>query len=275
MISQPHWLFGVLFALIGLALTLGAGRNLFKSPKWIKPFRGPVIALEFARTPADAANVFAAAAAETKDPAQTTDDPATAGGVLLQSGRGWLADQLEIDQKIIIPAYVLVLSAAAILVWWCAPMRFGIAAHVAGVVVCVALTGVAAGFDVAENNAALRAIEATRDMGGAETLAADIGPALDAGRRAATAKFALLYGVLLVLAVPLLMRGGWGAWLAALLAVTAVFGFVSLLPSFYRFVEWAFTLMGLCLLLAGLWLIRPGGTTAATRPLITEARRAF
>jgi hypothetical protein len=83
---------------------------------------------------------------------------------------------------------------------------------------------------------------------------------LDTARRAATAKFALSFGVLLVLAAPVLWRGGWGVGLAALLAAVAVLGFVSLAPRFYSFVEWAFTLMGVCLLLVGVWLYKlPSG----------------
>ena len=261
MIQQPHWLFGVVFALLGLGLTLVAGRNLFKPQSLIAPFRGPILALEFARKPAEAAAAFVAAAAEASG--GRAPDPATAGGGQLQAGRDWLKRQLDFDQKVVIPVYVATLCAASLLVWLCAPARYGLAAHAAGVALCFALTGAAAFFDTVENRAAREVIERTEGKDWDETrAAADINPALDTGRRAATAKFALSFGVLLVLAVPVLWRGGWGVGLAALLAAVAVFGFASLAPRFYAFVDWAFTLMGVCLLLAGVWLYRlPGGTT--------------
>ncbi|MCA1630604.1 MAG: hypothetical protein LC774_09745, partial [Acidobacteria bacterium] len=251
-----HWSVGLLFVLFGLLFTLAAARTINKSPELIKPFRGPILAMEFARTREQVANIFEEAgaqrrAAEKKAGRQLPPDEKT----IWDSGRAFVREMTTLDQKFVIPLYLLVFSAAAILVFWCAPQKLGLAAHVAGLVLCVSLVGVAAGLDVRENVGTFDVLDATKGMDRAQILAADLEPTLARVVRSSTTKFALLFAVLLVLALPVAWRGGWGSALAALFAASALFGLASLTQGLHRFIEPAFVLMCSCLLLSGLWMI--------------------
>jgi hypothetical protein len=245
-IDQPHWAVGVAFIVVGALFTLVAGRNLLLHPESIKPFRGPVIAMELARTRGEVASLLEEAGR--RNPQEGKD--------VLQAGREFIEAGTRLDQRFVIPLYVVVFSVAAVLAFWCAPQKLGLASHVAGVVLCVAMVGVAAGFDVRENEGTLDVMARTRGMTRAQIESIDLEPTLRVVSHSATVKFALLFLVTLVLAAPVAMRGGWGYALSLFFVASALVGLVSLAPRFHSLLEIGFTLTCLCLLLAGVWFLR-------------------
>lgn len=238
MITQFHWAVGAFFIVVGLILTAGTAMPLFKRGAGVPPpFRGALIALEFVGTPEAVRQII------------KSNLPAT------------LRPKIDQDQRMIIPAYVILFSAMAVLIFWCAPARMPLGVRVSGIVFSLCLVGIGAGFDVRENLKIYETLDSFDASGNQLVPDAQLQPTLDALRAATIIKWTTLFAVFAVVAAPILMRGGWGAGVGLFFAVVGLGGLLALLPPLRGWVEYAFAGMGVALILAGLWFLFPPDQT--------------
>jgi hypothetical protein len=233
MVWNSHTTAGVVFIVVGLLFTVLAGRNFFSKrfdPGKLKPFRGAIIALEFVETPQRASDILG------------------------QMPPAEIEKQTKGDSYVFIPVYVLIFSAAIVLIFrWSqtgAPASVRLAATVVGV--CLVLA--AAFFDYRENDATLDFLKETngKDQSAVARMT-ELQPTLDRVRGAALAKWGLLFGVIALMSVPLFAHGGGGRAVGGMFLLTGALGLVSLNPQARALVEWAFVLMGFSLTALGLW----------------------
>lgn len=227
---------GVVFILIGLLFAAAGGRNLpshrFDLTK-IKPFHGPILALEF------------------------VDTPLRASEILSQMKNEEIAQMTKDDQFKVIPFYTVVLCVAILLVFSWAQLGVPARVRIGAALLIACLVLAAAANDVRENNGIFDFLAATKGKP-AETVKdmTVLQPTLDRIRSASLLKWGLLFVVLLSMSAPLFAHGGRRAFVVgALFALTGVAGLISLLPPARLLVEWAFVMMGLSLAALGAWFI--------------------
>jgi hypothetical protein len=233
MVWNSHSVAGVAFIVTGLLFALAGGRNL-PAKKYdlakLKPFHGPILALEF------------------------VDTPQRASDILTQMTPEEIGRQTKGDSYIFIPLYTLVLCVAAFLVFRWAQIGAGSTLRLGAFALVACLVFAAAASDYRENGGIFDLLDATK---GKRTEAVkemtELQPNLDRIRSAALTKWGLLFVVLLLVAAPLVVHGGGGWAVGGLLLLTGALGLASLAPSARVLVEWAFVMMGLSLAALGLW----------------------
>lgn len=244
MITQPHHAFGwLIVALLVVATILAVfskPTRLCKQPTKLAPFKAPALAIEFAESAARVAEIYEGC------------EPRT------------LSVGLDTDDRVIIPIYASLLPFVFALIFLCMPAWIPAPVRIAALALGVCLVGAAAWSDGKENAALRRILTKTTDARGVALAPAalersDIAQDLQDLRGATTAKWTLLFAAFAVAGLMALTRGGW--WSAALAAgylLFAVLGLFSLFSRRYPLLEFTFTyLMGLPLLLTGLWLAFP------------------
>ncbi|MDT7602169.1 MAG: hypothetical protein QOF61_166 [Acidobacteriota bacterium] len=243
MITQPHpafgWLLVALFAVAAVLALLNKPARLCKQPEKLAPFKAPALAVEFADSASRVAEIY-----EGCEPKM-------------------LSQGLDQDDRIIIPVYASLLPFVIALVFLCMPAWVPAPLRIVALALGVCLVGAAAWSDSRENAALRRILDKTTDAQGVPLKSdapqwSDIKQDLSDLRAATTAKWTLLFAAFVVAGLMMITRGGWWSVAVALsYLLFAVLGLFSLFSSRYPLLEFTFNLIGLPLLLTGLWLAFP------------------
>jgi hypothetical protein len=266
MIAQPHpafgWLLVALLTVVAVLAMLNKPARLCKQPGKLAPFKAPALAVEFADSASRIAEIY-----EGCDPKM-------------------LSQGLDQDDRIIIPVYASLLPFIIVLIFLCLPAWLPAPLRIAALALGVCLVGAAAWSDSKENAALRRILDKTTDAQGAPLKSGapewtNITEDLRELRNATTAKWTLLFAAFAVAGLMVLTRGGWWSVAVALsYLLFAALGLFALYASRYPLLEFTFTnLLGLPLLLTGLWLAFPpprasGDVSAPTQKFLAAQTSA-